>query len=232
MAVDYITIPLSVLQAPNLCDKQKMLLGLVIRFNSKGFMMSNEDIGKLLMIIPTYASELISDLKTKGYIRITGEQSRWRKIYFRENPKVVLSGKTESKSNLLSGKTGYTFGKNRNISKVNNTTAQWFNTLWEAYPKKKKRKYAEIAFRKINPDRELFDVMLKALARQKQTEDWQKENGRFIPNLEKWLDGEYWQDVLPENSTNTDARNYKQEILDAENNTKTADSNAEAAVTG
>jgi hypothetical protein len=39
---------------------------------------------------------------------------------------------------------------------------------------------------------------MTALARHKQTQGWQKENGKYIPKLMSWLKGERWKDELPE----------------------------------
>ena len=39
--------------------------------------------------------------------------------------------------------------------------------------------------------------MLDVLARQKRSEDWHKESGRYIPGPEKWLRERCWEDVPP-----------------------------------
>ncbi len=223
MTIDYITIPLSILQDPNLCDKQKMLLGLIIGFNSKGLMMNNEDIGKLLMLNPDYVSQLISDLEAKKRVRITGAQSRYRKIYFEKNLNVeggLLLEKPQSKDVLLLEKPKPTLRKTSNkIEKnINNTILTLgFDDFWRTYPKKKSKADAEKAFNKLNPNKGLFDTMMKALGKHKQTEDWQKEDGKYIPYPATWLNKRRWEDELPEDSTDTDTRNPKQEYLDARN---------------
>jgi len=104
MSIDFVTIPTWVLQDPNLCDKQKMLLGLIIGFNSKGFRMGNNEVGEILMLNPKTVSNLMSDLKSKGYIKIDNPQSRYRKIYFHKNIEVettTLPQKEGSKDILL-----------------------------------------------------------------------------------------------------------------------------------
>ena len=69
-----------------------------------------------------------------------------------------------------------------------------FFTFWKAYPKKKAKKQAEKAFLKLKPDEALLDKMLKALERQKASQDWQKQEGQFIPYPATWLNGARWED--------------------------------------
>ena len=74
----------------------------------------------------------------------------------------------------------------------------FFNELWKVYPKKVSKAEAEKAFRKLNPDEKLFGEIMTALEKHKQLEQWQKENGRFIPHLATWLNKRRWEDELPE----------------------------------
>jgi hypothetical protein len=38
--------------------------------------------------------------------------------------------------------------------------------------------------------------MLQALEKQKRSEQWQKDNGKFIPHAATWLNGKRWEDEL------------------------------------
>lgn len=69
-----------------------------------------------------------------------------------------------------------------------------FETFWKAYPRHRNRYLAERAFRKLNPSEELLEIMLKAVERQKHTDQWQKEGGQYIPYGEKWIKGRMWED--------------------------------------
>lgn len=68
-----------------------------------------------------------------------------------------------------------------------------FEQVWKEYPKKVAKQYARKAWMRIKPDKEILEKMLKALREQKKSEQWQKENGRFIPNPATWLNGGYWE---------------------------------------
>jgi len=69
-----------------------------------------------------------------------------------------------------------------------------FGVFWDAYPKKVGKGAAEKAFERCRVTKELLDRMLKAVARAKESVQWQEENGRFIPNPATWLNQRRWED--------------------------------------
>jgi hypothetical protein len=69
-----------------------------------------------------------------------------------------------------------------------------FNRFYSVYPKKKNRGQAEKAFKKLNPTTDLVDQMIESVNLAKQTEDWKKENGQFIPYPASWLNAKGWLD--------------------------------------
>lgn len=69
-----------------------------------------------------------------------------------------------------------------------------FDMFWAAYPKKKAKQDALKAFVKLAPDEGLLDQMMTALGRQKQSNDWMREGGQFIPYPATWLNGRRWED--------------------------------------
>ena len=71
-----------------------------------------------------------------------------------------------------------------------------FDKFWQAYPKKVSKKQAQKSWKKINPSLELFEKILKALEMVKQTEQWEKDNGKFIPYPATWLNQERWTDEI------------------------------------
>lgn len=68
-----------------------------------------------------------------------------------------------------------------------------FEKFWEVYPKKVGKKEASRAFKKV---KEPLNVLLDAIEEQKLSEQWSKENGRFIPNPATWLNQGRWDDHL------------------------------------
>jgi len=67
-----------------------------------------------------------------------------------------------------------------------------FDSFWSAYPRKKNKGAAKRAWKKIKPNGGLVAVILNAIAVQKRSHDWRKENGDFIPYPASWLNAEGW----------------------------------------
>lgn len=84
-----------------------------------------------------------------------------------------------------------------------------FAAFWDAYPNKKAKTNALKAWNKIKPNGDLFDKIMRAVDIQKRSEDWQRENGRFIPYPATWLNGGYWDNEVKEVNTNGDAQHQQ-----------------------
>lgn len=78
-----------------------------------------------------------------------------------------------------------------------------FNQFWEAYPNKKAKKDAQKAWTKLKPTAVLFEKIMTAIRIAKESVEWTKENGRFIPYPATWLNGGRWDDELTEATTTT-----------------------------
>ena len=68
-----------------------------------------------------------------------------------------------------------------------------FDRFWLAYPRKVGKADAKKAFAKVKVPTE---TLLTAIERQKCSEQWTTENGRFIPNPATWLNQGRWEDEL------------------------------------
>ncbi len=71
-----------------------------------------------------------------------------------------------------------------------------FNLWWNFYPKKVGKGDALKSWKKIKPSAELQVKMKETINKQKQSEQWKKENGRFIPNPATWLNQGRWDDEV------------------------------------
>lgn len=69
-----------------------------------------------------------------------------------------------------------------------------FDKFWEVYPRKVDKKKAKDKFIKLKPTKELVDLMIKQIERLKTTNDWQKEDGKYIPHPSTWLNNKRWED--------------------------------------
>lgn len=69
-----------------------------------------------------------------------------------------------------------------------------FNIFWNKYPKKVSKEKAKKAFFKIFLDDVMFSKILNALEKFKNTNDWIKEKGQYIPYPATWLNQKRWED--------------------------------------
>jgi hypothetical protein len=69
--------------------------------------------------------------------------------------------------------------------------AKHFETFWQHYPKKTGKDAAKKSWMKLKPH---IDNILYALSWQKNMEQWQKQDGQFIPNPATYLNQGRWKD--------------------------------------
>ena len=62
-----------------------------------------------------------------------------------------------------------------------------FEMFWEAYPKKTYRSEAEKVFAELAPDDRLTNRIIDSLGAWMASEDWTKEDGKYIPNPANFL---------------------------------------------
>lgn len=68
-----------------------------------------------------------------------------------------------------------------------------FELFWNAYPRKVGKQKALKAFRKVKVP---VEILLNAIAEQKQSAQWKKNDGEFIPHPTTWLNEGRWEDEL------------------------------------
>jgi hypothetical protein len=72
----------------------------------------------------------------------------------------------------------------------------FFDQFWSAYPRKVAKQAAVKAFKKIKKPADLMPAILAGIKAQRETYDWQKEDGHFIPYPATWLNGHRWEDKI------------------------------------
>ncbi len=85
-------------------------------------------------------------------------------------------------------------------SKNHQQEEQGFSEFWSAYPKKKSKGDARKAWKKLRPCTELRIRILRAIEEQKDSADWKRQGGQFVPHPATWLNGENWNDENHSNS--------------------------------
>lgn len=71
-----------------------------------------------------------------------------------------------------------------------------FDAFWAVYPRKTAKAAASKAWEKLSPDDDLVKIIVCAVEAQTASEQWRRENGRFIPYPATWLNGRRWEDEL------------------------------------
>jgi len=83
---------------------------------------------------------------------------------------------------------------NNHKSSTNSKALTGFDEFWTAYPRKIAKADAEKAWAKIKPD---LQVVLTALSWQSKSEDWTKENAKFVPFPASYLNSRRYEDEKP-----------------------------------
>lgn len=69
-----------------------------------------------------------------------------------------------------------------------------FEEFWKEYPKKVGKADARKAWGKIKPSKTLIAQMMETLGRAKTSDQWTRDNGRYVPNPATWLNQGRWED--------------------------------------
>ena len=72
-----------------------------------------------------------------------------------------------------------------------------FCAFWDAYPRKTDKKRAYRAWKGAKQKPALAAV-LNALESHKKSKQWVRDNGQYIPHPSTWINGERWNDEMPE----------------------------------
>lgn len=70
-----------------------------------------------------------------------------------------------------------------------------FEEFWKLYPKKNKKQNAFREFKKIKDVESLMPIILDDVERKKRSKNWTKDNGQYIPDPERYIKNERWNDV-------------------------------------
>lgn len=70
-----------------------------------------------------------------------------------------------------------------------------FETFWISYPKKIGKHATEKAWNKVKNSGE-FQSLMNALTKQKESEQWKVDGGKYIPNPVNWINQRRWEDEV------------------------------------
>lgn len=69
-----------------------------------------------------------------------------------------------------------------------------FDAFWNAYPRHTGQREARDAYEEVCHDGDTASKIIEAVNRQKRTDEWRRDGGRFVPAPAKWLIGRRWND--------------------------------------
>lgn len=86
-------------------------------------------------------------------------------------------------------------GQNEGNAHVSvSVSLQLFEQFWFEYPKKRGKQEALRVWLRLKPDSALSEKILAALREQKTWDDWEKDDGQYIPYPKTWLYQQRWTD--------------------------------------
>lgn len=84
---------------------------------------------------------------------------------------------------------------NNNIPPISpQTTKTWFDSFWKTYPKKRGREEAQKEFEKICKTETELKRILDGVEKWKKSNDWKKNNGRYIQSPVNFLKNRQWEE--------------------------------------
>lgn len=88
--------------------------------------------------------------------------------------------------------------KNNNNDQINGFK---FENFWKAYPRKKGKDRARKSWKRYKCDSIYKEIML-SLESHKQSHEWQKDGGKYIPHGSTWVNGKGWEDDVKTQGVN------------------------------
>ena len=109
------------------------------------------------------------------------------------SPEGPLAGTAEETSARSSGY-GRMASESPLAGTAEETVGDGFEEFYAAFPVHVSRQDAIRAWNQIRPDLNLRQIIMDALAKQKNCDQWTRDNGRYIPSPANWLWGRRWED--------------------------------------
>lgn len=183
---------------------------LFLDFNETTQDLTDEECGRLVRAIVDYANDRDYEDRLSGAEKIAfrflkGLVDRNQAISEKRAKAGATRNKTEQ-NETNENKTGQnetnslTKTKTKTETKTKNQNKdiqERFDRFWSAYPRHVAKPDARKEFEKLNPDEDMLQTILKAIEQQKQSDQWMKDNGQFVPHPRTWLHQKRWEDEVP-----------------------------------
>lgn len=210
----YAVIPADVRYDDQLPPNAKLLYGEISALlNDEGYCFaSNQYFADLFKVTTRTITDLIGKLQEQQHISVEIVRNDKGKVVRREiRCTVSMRHAHPVEENFYTPRKSFPEGIEKNFQytntsntnlNVHNTPASSvteeqprqkdpFDIFWAAYPRKVDKKKARKAFEKVKVP---VETLLSALEVQKQSPQWVKDGGAYIPHPTTWLNGERWAD--------------------------------------
>lgn len=107
---------------------------------------------------------------------------------FREETPVSLIRDNKTRDNVRKKSLSHSSAKPSRLS------GEDFETFWKAYPRKESKSQAKKSFSKVTAP---LETLLQALETQKQSDQWKRNGGQYIPYASTWINQRRWEDEAP-----------------------------------
>ena len=183
--------------------------------------LTDEEFGRLIRAAGYYATgkdeweSMITGNERYAFPFLKGQIDRNNKIS-KARAKAGASKNNQNGTNDNKPEQNETKGNKRKQKEQDEQLMARFERFWLAYPRHVNKQAALKAFKKINPDDAVMEIILREIEHQSKSAQWTKDNGQFIPHPATWLNGNRWEDELPAETKAVTAQNYGQRDYNGE----------------
>lgn len=133
----------------------------------------------------------------KNYEQWKPSPKKGTSLNYETNPSPIYGNKTSPNN-------GTHKRKKENKQKKGGYTNE-FEQFWQVYPKKVGKGGAFKVWKRLNGTRPGINELVEIVEQQKQSIEWNKDGGQYIPNPQTWLNQHRWEDELTiQKSDNTE----------------------------
>ena len=155
------------------------------------------------------------NFKESIYVQNTCDQAKQNQIIADQKSEAERLEKLESEKQAKANSEAKAKAK----SQLAEQAEKNFELFWSAYPNKKSKKAAFEKFKRIDFNKNSFESIISALEKQKQSNDWTKNGGQFVPMPQTWILNERWTDEIQipvQHNGHTDVNGYWADKLQAQ----------------
>lgn len=128
----------------------------------------------------------------------TNKERIYKKRMYKENTKDIVHTPDEKQSepDVIDKRLSH-LPKEKIEDVKTNLVEERFDTFWKVYPRKIGKGASRKVWMKLKPSQKLLEQMLETVEAFKDTDQWKRENGQYIPHPSTWLNQGRWEDEVP-----------------------------------